>query len=357
MKLCLITDTHWGIRQDNISFLDNNKKFLDNIFFPFIDKHNIDTVIHLGDIVDRRKYVNYLTANRLRNDFLLPLEGRKLNCHFIAGNHDCTYKNTNEVNAFQELIVGKYENFNVYDRHSTEVKFDGMDILFIPWICDDNRKQIVTNIQNTPAQIAMGHLEIQGFEMFRGSVVSHGDDRNVFSNFDMVMSGHYHHKSSDGSIFYLGSHGEFTWSDYDDPKGFHIFDTDTRELTFVKNPFIMFNKVWYNDKTQDYSNPKKIDCSSFNDTILKVIIQEKTNPYYFDRFIEHIESSGVINLQIVEDHLNLNIEDDENIINEAESTLDICKKYISSMDTEKIVDKDKLNNKIVELYNMALTSE
>jgi 3',5'-cyclic AMP phosphodiesterase CpdA len=88
MKIALITDTHWGVRNDSIAFHNNNKKFLDNVFFPKLASLGIDHVIHLGDIVDRRKYINFLTANRLRNDFLDPLESMGITLDSIAGNHD-----------------------------------------------------------------------------------------------------------------------------------------------------------------------------------------------------------------------------------------------------------------------------
>lgn len=354
MKIALITDTHWGVRNDHVAFLDNSKAFLDNVFFPFIDDNNIDTVIHLGDLVDRRKYVNINTARRLREDFLEPLNSRNLDVHIIAGNHDTYYKNTNQVNSIKELVVGKY-NFKIYSSDSTEVTFDGVPILFIPWICDDNREQVLNAIKTTPAQIAMGHLEIQGFEMYKGSIVSHGDDRSIFDKFDIVMSGHYHHRSSDGHIFYLGSHAEFTWSDYDDPRGFHVFDTETRELTFIENPYKMFRKVWYND-ADDAFLQKKIDYSEFKNCILKVIVTNKTNHYWFDKFIENLEGENPIDIQIVEDHLHLNLEEDKDIVNEAESTLDIFKKYIDNYELKNL-DKEKLTKKIVELYNEALSIE
>lgn len=354
MKVALITDTHWGIRNDNIAFLNNTKIFLDNVFFPYLEKQGITNVIHLGDIVDRRKYINFNTLNRLKEDFLDPLRGREINVHLIAGNHDTYFKNTNELNSLRELIYGKYP-FKIYDRYAETVQFDNLPILLLPWICDDNRKQILETIQRSSTDVCAGHLEIQGFEMYRGSVVSHGDDRNTFGRFDMVLSGHYHHRSSDGSIFYLGSHGEFTWSDYDDPRGFHILDTETREIKFVENPYKMFRKVWYNDADDKFIQ-SDIDYSQFKGSMLKVIITEKNNPIWFDKFIENIESESPIEIQIVEDHLNLMLEDDDDIINEAESTLDIFKKYIDTYEM-KSVNKEKLQNKISELYTEALTLE
>jgi len=356
MKIALITDTHWGIRNDNIAFMDNSKRFLDEVFFPYLDSNNVRTVVHLGDLVDRRKYLNHYTMHRLMKDFLVPLDNRNINCHFIAGNHDTYFKNTNEINAIENIIGDRFEDcFTSYQRIPREFDFDGTIVLMLPWICDENREVCLHKIKTTPAQIVMGHLELAGFEMHRGSMVSHGDDRHIFDRFDMVLSGHYHHRSSDGTIHYLGSHAEFTWSDYDDPKGFHILDTETRDLTFIPNSFIMFSKVWYDDATPG-NEPEGIDLSLLKDKIIKVIVKNKTDPYRFDRFIEQIEKIGVLEMQIVEDHLNLATEVDDDIINEAESTINIFKKYIDQVNSPNL-NKDRLEKTIVELYNEAIAIE
>ena len=354
MKIALITDTHWGIRNDNIAFMDNSKKFFDEVFFPYIDVNNIRTVVHLGDLVDRRKYINYNTAKRLREDFLDQLSHRELNVHIIAGNHDTYYKNTNSINALRELVDEKYY-FEIHDQLPREVAFDSTYVLMLPWICDENRQICLDKIRSTPAQIIMGHLELAGFEMYRGSIVSHGDDRRLFDRFDMVLSGHYHHRSSDGSIHYLGSHAEFTWSDYDDPKGFHILDTETRELTFIENPYKMFAKVWYDDSSITHG-PDKLNIEKLKGMNVKVIVTNKTDPYKFDLFINKIEKVGVLNMQIVDDHLNLHMEDDTDIVNEAESTLQIFKNHIDQINSVNI-DKKKLELTITELYQEALTVE
>jgi len=354
LKIALITDTHWGVRNDNIAFMDNSKIFLDEVFFPYLDDNNIRTVIHLGDLVDRRKYINMQTATRLRIDFLDKLANRGLDVHMIAGNHDTYFKNTNTINALRELVVGKYK-FRVYDQFPFESDFDGTKVLMLPWICDENREASVHAIRNTPAQIVMGHLEIQGFEMYRGSPVSHGDDPSLFGRFDVLMSGHYHHRSSRGNIHYLGSHAEFNWSDYNDKRGFHILDTKTRELTFIENPFTMFDKFWYDD-TSLTSAPEMFDLDLLKGKIIKIVVQNKTDPYRFDRFIEELEKVGVLEMQIVEDHLNLGLESEENIISEAESTIDIFKSHIGQINDEKL-DKLKLEKMIVDLYQEALSVE
>lgn len=348
MKIALIADTHWGIRNDNASFHDNNKRFLDDVFFPRLYSDGINHVIHLGDIVDRRKYINFNTAKRLREDFLVPLENNKITLDIIAGNHDVYYKNTNEVNALEEIINGRYHNINIYTEAVTVTQEDSTPILYVPWINDQNRADTLKEIHDTKSHIVLGHLELAGFQMYRGSVESHGDSPDLFGRFDLVCSGHYHHKSNSGNIHYLGSHSQFTWSDHGDDRGFHILDTETKELEFVKNPYDMFAKVWYDDRKDT-----NIDVDLLKNKFVKVIVSNKDDLYNFDRFIDRIEKVGVINLQVVEDHLNLNLEGDEDIVNEAESTVDIFKKYIDQIDVN--INKKKLESTIVGLYNEALT--
>ncbi len=355
MKVALLTDSHAGVRNDSPAFADYMKRFYDEVFFPYLDDNAIRTVIHCGDIVDRRKYINIQTAYRLRTDLIEPAINRNITWHQIIGNHDTYHKNTNEVSSFKELF-GRYYKFahlNIYDK-ATEIKLDGVKALLVPWICDDNREHSLKLIKETDAKIAFGHLELQGFEMYKGSVMFHGDDPALFGHFDIVCSGHYHHRSNRGNIHYLGSPAEYTWSDYNDPRGFHVFDTETNELTFIQNPYSMFKKVWYND--QDTSLMEKIDVTQYKDSIVKVIVTQKNNPYFFDRFIDKIEKVNPIEIQIVEDHLNLGMEDDEDIVNEAESTIDIFKKYIETSES-KGVDKKKIEKTILELYHEALNLE
>ena len=355
MKIALVTDTHWGARNDNLAFADYFKKFYDNIFFPKIDELGIKNIIHLGDITDRRKYINWMTAKRLREDFIKPIMEREMSLDVIIGNHDTYFKNTNEVNSMEELYgMTKYEGINVVSSPEQK-EYDDSKILLMPWINTGNMEECIESLSSSDAQILFGHFEIKGFEMYRGAINDHGFDHNLFDKFDLVASGHFHHKSTQGNINYLGAPYEMTWSDYDDPRGFHIFDTDTRELEFIRNPYTMFNKVWYDDLNKTVDEVVVSDFRSLNGTFVKVIIKNKTNPYWFDMFIDKIEQVNPIDLQVVEDHLNLDLEDDSDIVNEAEDTMTILKKYINNLDIN--VDKKKLDLILLNLYNEALSVE
>ena len=348
MKIAIVTDTHWGVRNDSTAYADYFKKFYDDVFFPYLDDNGITTVFHLGDIVERRKYINFSTAARLEQDFVRPLAERSVSVYYVVGNHDTYYKNTNEINAMNQLYGGReYSNMTIVPE-PTEYEFDRCKIVLMPWMCQDNMERALSLINTTSAQVLMGHLELAGFEMYKGSVIDHGMATNVFEKFDLVCSGHYHHKSTKGNVNYLGCPYEITWSDYGDQKGFHIFDTETRNLEFIPNPYTMFNKVHYDDSTNKVESITIEDLEKYRNTYVKVIVHTKNNPYWFDMFIDKLEKVDPLGIQVVEDNLYLNLEDDSDIVNEAEDTLSILKKFVDN--TELNVEKKDVERFLSELY-------
>lgn len=357
-KIALITDTHWGARGDTQIFSRHQARFYHEVFFPYLDEHGIRIVRHLGDAVDRRKFINFLTVKSFKDQFVHPCQLRDIDLGFIIGNHDTFFKNTNEVNSMNSLFEGNmYTKMKWWDSPTVDV-IDGTEILMMPWICSDNYEECMQAMQDTKAQVMFGHLEIAGFEMYKGSVTDHGFDGSIFKKFDQVFSGHFHHKSHRGNITYLGAPYEMTWSDYDDPRGFHIYDTDTRELEFIQNPFHLFHKVVYNDTKSSMSDIIAMDIDHLKDSYVKIIVQEKNNPYWFDMLIDKIEKLGVADLSVVEDHLNLDIEDADDIINEAEDTLTIIRKFAASYLAEKDPNMLKdLNTVLGTLYNEAMSME
>ena len=268
--------------------------------------------------------------------------------HIIAGNHDTFYKNTNEVNSLNELVSGKYDNVHIWDQLPINWNFDGTNILLLPWICDENRDATLEAIKNSKSPIVMGHLELNGYEMYRGHISDHGDDPKIFDKFDLVCSGHYHTRSNSSNIFYLGTPAQYTWSDYNDDKGFHILDTETRTLTFIQNPYTSFKKFFYDDLNKQMDEVLLFDANEFKDCYVKVVVKNKTNPYWFDLVIDRLEKSGAADLQVVEDHFNLDLEADSDIVNEAEDTMSIVRKFIGSMNIN--TDKKRVETIIQNLY-------
>lgn len=347
MKAVIITDTHWGARGDKQALINHYQKFYRDVFFPYIRKNNIKTVWHLGDLVDRRKFINFNTLDNMKNEFLDPLERMKVDCHFIMGNHDMYYKNKVLPNALDELL-GEY-NFAYYCEPT---ELPDQNVLVLPWICEETKEKSYDLISNSKMRFVFGHLEIKDFETDRGRFAKEGDDRLIFGNFENVLSGHYHHKSSYDNINYLGAPYEMTWNDYNDTKGFHVFDFSTNELSFIENPYKLFHKIIYDDKKNDLTTMlKTFENMNFKDTFVKIVVKAKENSFWFDTVLDKLNEQYVSDIQIVDDNFNLNMDTDEGILEQAEDTLTILSKFVESSDLS--ADKDKVISLLKELYHEA----
>lgn len=344
MKCAIIADTHWGVRGDSALFLDNQKKFYDEIFFPYLKENNIKTVIIAGDLVDRRKYININTLSRMKRDFLDRL--KEMEVYVIPGNHDTYYKDTNDLNALNELL-GEYD-FHIFNEPTTISLECETKVLFLPWICQENYDRSIKAIDDTDAQICVGHLEIEGFEMYYGITCEEGMKFDVFTKFDVVMTGHFHHKSSQGNIHYLGAPYQMTWHDYDDPKGFHIFDTSLRKLDFIKNPFDIFHKIVYSDVGKTLEEIQDMNWDFFKGTYVKVFVEKKENPYWFDLFTENLENYAH-DVRIIEEIVK---NDNAEQLDSFDSSYAILSRYIDESTLQ--IDKNKLKKFLTGLHNEAV---
>jgi len=352
MKVALINDTHFGARNDSQAFMNYFKKFYEEVFFPTLEERGILNIIHLGDVVDRRKFINWKTVYQMREIFFDVCHGRYINLHLIVGNHDTYFRNTNIVNSLDGLRLEENHQFHIY-QESTEIELDGNKFFLQPWICDENKEQSLKAIEETTAQVLFGHLEVKGFEMHAGQYSQSGIDASMFNKFDMAFSGHFHHKSDNGNIYYLGNQYQITWSDYKDTKGFHIFDTDTREIEYIVNPFEMFHKIYYDDEEMTLESIQNDDYSVYKGCYVKLVIVNKKNPFWFDTLMDKLYAADVADISVVENFdQDLDIEDD--MINEAEDTLTILSKYVNSLNID---NKKELDNLLISLYNESLTLE
>jgi hypothetical protein len=349
MKIALLNDTHCGVRNNNQMFAEYQGRFYREVFFPYLDEHNIKQIIHLGDYFDRRRDVNFYSLHKNHEHFIQPMVERGIHMDLIVGNHDIYFKSTNELNSPEFLL--KSDNINVY-TDPIKKEYDGLEIALLPWINSENEEEVEEFLQLTTAPFVMSHLEVNGGMVGPGHFHGGGTPASWFERFEQVFSGHFHHKSTLGNIRYLGSQMEFTWNDFGDDKYFHVFDTETREIEAIKNPLKMFHKVFYNDTNETLMTIKKKDFSPLKDTFVKVIVTDKNEPYWFDVFIEEITKVCPADLKVVEDHSNLDVLNEDELVGEAEDTLTILTKHIDSLNIDG--DKAKLDTLMRSLYTESL---
>ncbi|AGR47678.1 recombination endonuclease subunit [Sinorhizobium phage phiM7] len=347
-KVAIITDTHFGARNDGQDFLDNQRRFYREFFFPELEKQKVTHVLHGGDLVDRRKYINFRTADQMDDMFMNRLAEGGYETHIILGNHDVFFRDTNQINALNILYGGvQGDRLKLYWNGPQTVEINGLDFLLCPWISDENRDLSMKTLSESSAAVVLGHFEISGFEMTPGSLCTHGIDKNVFSKYEAVWSGHFHHPSEYANIKYLGSPSETSWGDYNGKRGFHIFDTETRELKFYQNPFRMFHKIYYDDTEMTIDDIQSLDLEVVRSKALKLMVRRKNNPYIFDILLDRLAEAGALDVKIIDETMRI-VHDEAQIIDEAEDTPTIMKKYVESIEVK--ADKSRVNELLQSLY-------
>ena len=349
MKIAILNDTHAGVRGDMVEMSKYAGRFYEEVFFPYLDEHDIKHIIHLGDYFDRRKYINFSTLKADKKHFIEPMLERGITMDLILGNHDVYYKNTNDVNA-PELLLFESDNINII--YQPEVReYDGVNVALVPWINPENYADSVEFLTTANADTCMGHFEFEGALMMPGMTCQHGLDHSYVKRFDKVYSGHFHQKSEFANIKYLGSQMQFTWSDYGDEKYFHIFDTDTREMRPIHNPITMFEKLFYDDTKESFETISNKDYTKYKGKFTKVIVVNKDNPYWFDSMLDKLHEASPLHVSVVDDHKHMDLMDDSDIEG-VEDTLTILEKYIDGLEIQG--QKKPLLDLMTSLYNEAL---
>src|SRR6056300_1279131 len=346
MKVAIITDQHFGARKNSKLFHDYFLKFYNDVFFPTLEEYGITTIVDMGDTFDSRKGIDFSALSWANNHYYDRLQEMGVKVHTIVGNHTAYYKNTNQVNAV-DLLLREYDNVTVYSD-PTEVMLGELPTLFIPWINQENEANTLKLIEKTTCPCAMGHLELQGFRVNNQIIMEHGLEGELFGKFSRVYSGHYHTRSDNGTVFYLGNPYEMYWTDVNDTRGFHIFDTETLTHTPINNPYKLFYNIYYED-----TNYKLFNASEYENKIVKVIVRKKTKPKDFEKFIDKLYSVGVQDLKIIE---NFEIQESEDFeIDEEENTLSILNRYIDESEFE--LDKSIIKGIFQDLYRQACEVE
>ena len=336
-KVALITDTHFGARKGSQIFHDYFEKFYAETFFPTLIERGIRTCIHLGDLFDVRKSIDYWSLDWAKRVFFNPLRDAGVDTHIIVGNHDIYYKHSLLLNALN-LNLNEYDNIAIYNRPET-VSIEGAPIFMVPWICEDNAELFTERLEESTAELCMGHLQLTGFYANQNYQCEHGTNPQIFSKFDKVLSGHFHKKNTTGNITYIGNAYQLYWNDVNEVRGFHILDLDTGELEFIANPNTLFHTIYYNEDKKKLYNPNK-----YKDAYIKIVV-EKATPTKLTAFVDSLYKVGVHDIKVIENQ-SLDIEDDIEV--ETEDTLTTLTRYVQAMDEEH--DKEGIIDVFKSLY-------
>ena len=330
MKVLLITDQHFGVRNDNLHYVERYRKFYTEKVLPTIDKEGITEVLCLGDTFDRRKGVNFASLEAAKEMWFRPLEERGVKMTMLIGNHDIYFKNTLRVIS-PELLLGEFNNIEIIYCPGERL-IGGKKMMLVPWICEENRESSWEAIQDTDAEYCRGHFELNGFDPIPGFTMTHGDDPTPLQKFKMVCTGHYHVKSTKSNIHYLGNPCQLYWNDYGQDRGFHILNTSTQKLKFYKNPYNTFTKIYYNDDI--ILSP--VATKKLEGQYVKLIVESKLDQVKFDSIVRRLQAADLADLKVIEDTTyELDVDDDV----EVEDTLTILEQCVSEFDNKHVIFK------------------
>lgn len=300
----------------------------------------------MGDLFDRRKFITFQSLQNTKEIFLDRLVDEGITMHIIAGNHDTAYKNTNKVNSLR-LLLGEYTNINVYDDDVKELTFDNLKVAMIPWITPENANKLSKSLKKSVADFVLGHFEIIGFPMSGGQKCEHGLDPKSFSNFEKVLSGHFHVPSEKGNIQYIGAPYQMDWSDHGGERGFYLIDSETKQMDFIANSFELFNVIEYDDEGANLDDLEDLDPELFENSFIRIEAKKVNNPALLNKFIEKIEGFDVADVKVKDVPVyKLPTEDEEEEMNEGvvEDLSTTISKYLEKKNYEeklKAAIKDK----------------
>lgn len=344
--IAIINDTHFGARNDSPIFLDHFMEFWEKVFFPTLEDRGIKRIIHLGDFLDRRKFVNFHTLHQVRTRFLEPLKDMGVEMDITLGNHDVFFKNTNRLNSVIELFRN-YPNIHIHEK-PVVLDLGETKVGLVPWITKDNSEECLKFLASAPVRVMMGHFEVNGYEVLRGVEHHDGMDPDLFKGYEAVYSGHFHCRHSRGNIHYLGTQYQMTFSDLNERKGFNIFHPRTGEMEFVENPMQIFHQIEYDDTKEDYNI---LNCKQYRNTFVRILVKNKTRPIMFDNLLDRLNDAPTHSIGITdqtEKEVNGNTDD----VDMSKDTLTLILDEIDGI--QGVQDPVRLKTLIREIYSDSL---
>ncbi len=343
-NIIFLGDTHFALRNSNVEHHEYMALFFAD-FFNFIDKTKIKNIVQTGDLFDVRKSINVWAINQFRTMFLDEITKRNIKLYVLVGNHDIYYRESIKINTIREMLTD-YQALNpdiltIIDE-PTNINIAGEKFLICPWVCKENEVIIDEMIKSTDAKYCIGHFEFNGFEMQKGQTIKTKWDHKQYDKFDMVISGHYHHKSKKDNVIYVGTPYQITWSDYNDDKGFWVFDSG--KMYFCKNKHTIFNRI-------EYSEDFVPESESIKNKYVQVIVRSRPDKKKFNSFLDslHLMSPHEVKVrEVFSEEFS-----SETMHHDVKNTESIIKEFIECSVIE--LDKQKMIEIMNQLYKEVIS--
>ena len=342
-KIILLGDTHFMARNDNSVVAHWQRRFYKEIFWPYVEQHNIKTIIQTGDFFDSRKWLSIQGLANCREVFVDPSIQLGVTVHTIVGNHDIPLRHSLANNSVRQ-ILSHNSNFHVHDTVKV-VEFEDREITFMPWICKEN-EECCTEVLKMGGDILVGHFELQGALMHPGAFCVEGLPPTKFSAWNSVISGHFHSQSEIGNVHYIGTPYQMSWNDAFTKHGFWVLDTSSGEKTFIENHLRYFHKlVW--------ENGIKDELPDLKNSYVKVTVKKKTDFEAFEKFLDKINFNSPFEVKITEDFEEYSADNVNDVI-AILSTEELIAGYVDDVAATNTDDIKKL---MLEIYEESLVVE
>ncbi len=248
----IITDTHFGVKNNSIRFLNNQMRIFEDLRYMIDNNPNSRMdIVHMGDLFDSRSTISIYVFNQVKELFIdlynrLIARDPNNTIIFLAGNHDFFAQNSDEINTLDSMM----SSILPYCTFVTTGSIEMNGAIYVPWYDaeDPNKFKEVLN-QYPDADVVFTHTDL--------SRCNH--DLSFLKVCEkVVLSGHIHKSKSyeykHSQLYNLCPPYSINFNDAGDiNKGIWLYNM-RGELSLFKNTrSIMFWNV-YNEEIFDISD-------------------------------------------------------------------------------------------------------
>jgi DNA repair exonuclease SbcCD nuclease subunit len=208
-KAACFTDIHFGLKNNSRQHNNDCEAFV-KWFIDEAKKFGAETCIFLGDWHHHRSSINISTLNYSISN-LKRLSEAFDQTYFLVGNHDLFYRDKREISSV--VFAQEIPKVKVVDEIIVKD-----DVALVPWLIGNEWK----SIKNIKAKYMFGHFELPNFKMnAMVEMPDHGElNASHFGNVDLVFSGHFHKRQTQGNVTYIGNPFAHNYADaWDNDRG------------------------------------------------------------------------------------------------------------------------------------------